>query len=76
MSENFETLQQIFRDVLDDDGLSITETFSTADCPDWDSVATIQIVLAVEAEFGVKFTTNEVANLKSVADILKKIDNL
>ncbi len=66
-------LQEIFRDVIDDESLELTESYSTQDNDDWDSVAMVQILLAVEAEFGVKFTTDEVANIKSVADILKKL---
>lgn len=66
-------LQEIFRDVIDDESLVLTESYSTQDNDDWDSVAMVQILLAVEAEFGVKFSTDEVANIKSVNDILKKI---
>ena len=66
-------LQEIFRDVIDNDSLVLTESYSTQNNDDWDSVAMVQILLAVEAEFGVKFTTDEVANIKSVADILKKL---
>ena len=66
-------LQEIFRDVIDDESLVLTESYSTHDNDDWDSVAMVQILLAVEAEFGVKFSTDEVANIKSVNDILKKI---
>ena len=71
--ENLQKLQEIFRDVIDDESLELTESYSTQDNDDWDSVAMVQILLAVEAEFGVKFTTDEVANIKSVADILKKL---
>ena len=71
--ENLQKLQEIFRDIIDDESLVLTESFSTQDHDDWDSVAMVQILLAVEAEFGVKFTTDEVANIKSVNDILKKI---
>lgn len=67
-------LQQIFRDILDDETLVLTPELSTATCKDWDSVAMVQIILAVEAAFRVHFTTQEVANIKSVADILKKIN--
>ena len=71
--ENLQKLQEIFRDIIDDESLELTELYSTQDNDDWDSVAMVQILLAVEAEFGVKFTTDEVANIKSVADILKKL---
>ena len=73
MEEKLSKVQEIFRNVLENENLQIMPEFSAANCGDWDSVATVQIVLAVEAQFGVRFTTDEVANLKSVADILKKI---
>ncbi|MBQ6534464.1 MAG: acyl carrier protein [Opitutales bacterium] len=73
MDEKLEKIQAIFRDVLDDESLSITESFSQKDCEDWDSVAMVQIILALEAQFGIKFTTAEVAGIHAVSDILKKL---
>jgi acyl carrier protein len=69
MSDSYR-LQEIFRDILDDPTLILSEDMSTANCPDWDSVATVQIVLAAEAEFGVRFATDDVASIRSVKDIL------
>lgn len=63
-------LQRIFREVLDEPSLRLTEDYSTADHPEWDSVAMVQIVLAVEQEFGVELEMAQVAEIKSVADIL------
>lgn len=73
MEENILKLQEIFRDVIDDETLVLTQNYSTTDNEDWDSVAMVQILLAVEMQFSVKFTTDEVANIKSVSDILKKL---
>lgn len=42
--------------------------------PAWDSLATVYIVLAAEAEFGMRFTTDEVAAIRSVADILGMLE--
>ncbi len=64
-------LQGVFRDILEDPTLQVTEELSTANCPAWDSVATVQIILATEDEFGVRFTTDEVAHVKSAGDILR-----
>ncbi len=69
-----EQLQEIFRDVLDNALLVLTPELAPANCGDWDSVAMVQIVLAVESAFGVRFSTDEVADIKSAADIFKKID--
>ena len=67
---NIYRLQTIFRDIFDNLTLQITEETAPANLAEWDSVATVQIVLATEAEFGVRFTTDEVADIRSVADIL------
>ena len=73
MNTKLEKLQEIFRDVLDDDSIILTPNYSIAENSDWDSVAMVQILLAVESKFAIKFTTDEVANVKTVADILKKL---
>ena len=65
----FYRLQSIFRDIFDDPTLRLSEEMAVGNFPDWDSVAMVQIVLATEAEFDVRFTTDEVATIRSVADI-------
>jgi len=67
-------LQRIFRDAFDDPTLVVTREFSMSSYPDWDSVATVGIVLATEEEFGIRFTTDEVASTHSVADLLKIVE--
>lgn len=70
-SANLIRLQRIFREILDNPSLRLEETYSTAGNPEWDSVAMVQIVLAVESEFGVQLQMEQVAGIKSVGDILK-----
>ena len=67
-------LQTIFREVFDDPTLQISPELSMANYPDWNSVMMVQVVLATESRFGLRFTTNEVAAIKSVADILRLIE--
>lgn len=67
---NIYRLQMIFRDVFDNPNLQITEATSPVNFAEWDSLAMVQIVLATEAEFGVRLTTDEVSDISSVADIL------
>ena len=69
-SEKLAKLQEIFRDVLDQPHLCISEVFSTVDCADWDSVATVQIVLATEAAFAVRVPLETVAGLRQVSQLL------
>ncbi len=66
-------MQPIFQDVFDDDELSVTEETSAADAEDWDSLAQIRIVMAVEKLFAVKFTFDELQTLKNVGDMIDLI---
>jgi acyl carrier protein len=70
----FYRLQSIFRDVFNDPSLRIASNLSVGTYEEWDSVATVHIVLATEAEFGVRFTTDEVATIRSVADIERLLE--
>jgi acyl carrier protein len=68
--EKLQQLQEIFREVLDQPELCLTEDFSIADCAVWDSVATVQIALAVEAEFDIRVPMETVAKLGRVGELL------
>jgi len=69
-------LQTIFQDVLDDPSIQLTSEFSPAAHGDWDSVATVRLVLSIENEFNIRFTTDQVASIKSVKDILAVVEPL
>ena len=73
MNDQLERLNRIFREILDEPGLEISSEFSMADHPGWDSVATVQIVLAAEQEFSCRLPTEAVAGLKNVGDLLKHL---
>ena len=64
--EVFERLNKVFRDVFDDDDITVTETTTSADIDDWDSLEHINLVAAVEQEFGIKFTMGQVVTMKNV----------
>jgi len=52
-------LNSIFRDILGYSELNVTETTSSLDIPEWDSVAQVKLVLAIEEEFGVKIPDSD-----------------
>jgi len=68
-------MQTIFRDVLDEPSMQLAPDMSIEDTPDWDSVAMIQIVLAVEAEFDIRLTGEQVEGIRTVADIVALAQN-
>jgi acyl carrier protein len=63
MNELHSDLQEVFRRVFDDDGLVITELTSATDVDGWDSMAHINLIIAIERRFGVKFAASEIAAL-------------
>lgn len=69
-----ERLQEIFRDVFDDEELEIREDMSAKDIEDWDSLAQINLIIAIEKEFGVKFNLEEVSKLKNIGEMLELIN--
>ena len=66
----FERLNKVFRDVFDDDDITVTETTTSADIDDWDSLEHINLVAAVEQEFGMKFTMGQVVTMKNVGEMV------
>ncbi len=66
-------LTPIFRDVFNDDALVVTEGMTAAEVPTWDSLSNINMIIAVEKAFGVKFSIKDVRNLKNVGELLDLI---
>ncbi|MGZ5127584.1 MAG: acyl carrier protein [Burkholderiales bacterium] len=62
-------LQSIFRDVFDDAAIVITRATHSGDIPDWDSLAQINLVVAIEKEFGITMSLQDLATLTNVGDM-------
>lgn len=73
MEEIYERLNNVFRDVFDDDSIEVGETTTANDIEDWDSLNHITLIDAVESEFGVRFTMGEVSGMKNVGEMAKII---
>jgi len=67
-------IRQVFRDVLDDDDLSLTRATTAADVPGWDSLAHVRLILAVQKEFKVKFSAAQVTKLKNVGELVDLVN--
>lgn len=67
-------LKTIFEDVFERPDLEI-ENLTRSNCPEWDSLAHVKLMIAIEEEFNSKFTIEQVSNIKSVEE-LRTILNL
>ncbi len=68
--EIYERLNNVFRDIFDDDSIEVNENTTSNDIEDWDSLEHINLVVAVEQEFGIKFNMNEVTTMKNVGEMV------
>ena len=73
-SEIFVTLNEIFRDVFDDDSIIVDETTTAADIDDWDSLTHINLLASVEDEFGIRFQMKDVVSMKNVGEMADLIE--
>lgn len=67
--EVFERLNEVFRDVFDDETIAVGETTTANDIEDWDSLEHINLMAAVESEFGIKFSMGQVVTMKNVGEM-------
>jgi len=72
-SEIYQALTTIFRDVFLRDDLALTPELSAKDVEDWDSFKQIEIIIAVEEHFSLKFRTREMDSLNNVGDLVRLI---
>ena len=58
-------VQEVFRGVFGDDRIELTDVTVADDIEGWDSLAHLNLIVALEKRFGVKFATAEISRLKS-----------
>ena len=66
-----ERVNDVFRDVFDDESLSVRQETSAADVEGWDSLMHVRLIIAIEKAFRVRFSSSEVASLKDVGDLIE-----
>ena len=71
MKDIIEKIQDVFREVLDDETLEIREETVPGDIDDWDSLSHVILIVALEKEFQVKFKITELQALGDVGDMAR-----
>ena len=62
-------LNKVFRDVFDDDSITVNPKTTANDIEDWDSLEHITLISAVEKEFKMKFKMGEISSMKNVGEM-------
>ena len=72
----FEELTEIFRDIFDDEEIELTDETTADDIEDWDSLEQINLLVAIEKKFSVKFQLSDVNGLANVGDMVSLVQKL
>jgi acyl carrier protein len=71
--EIFYKVQEVFRDIFDDPDLVINDSTNSNDIDEWDSLNHINLIVAIEKQFKIKFSFAELAGLKNVGAMVDLI---
>ncbi|MBQ8886690.1 MAG: acyl carrier protein [Candidatus Gastranaerophilales bacterium] len=74
-SEILNVIQDILRDVLEDDEIVVSEELCAKDVHGWDSLTHVNIIEVIEKKFNVKFTIGEIVVLNNIAGLIDLIQS-
>jgi acyl carrier protein len=68
-----EKLTNVFREVFDDDSLTLSDDMTSDDVDAWDSMSHVNLILAIEIAFDIEFTQSEIQNFANAGDLKRSI---
>jgi len=71
--EILKKVNDIFIDILDNEDLVLTYATTANDVDDWDSLNNIQLMVAIEKQFKIRFTLQEVESWENVGEMIDSI---
>ena len=66
-------VQEIFKDILDEEEIELKDNTTANDVDNWDSLTHILLVVAIEKAFKIKFTSKEILSWKNVGEMIDSI---
>lgn len=68
-------LQEIFRTVLADDDLVLSDDLTADQVPSWDSVAHVSLMFTIESEFGLRFADEQLTGFRNVGELREYVES-
>jgi len=72
-TEILHRIEVIFKNVLDEESIALTETSTANDVEGWDSLTHIQLIVAIEKQFKIKFSSKEILSWKNVGEMVDAV---
>ena len=72
-NEILKKVNAIFIDILDDENIVLTYETTANDVEDWDSLNHIQLVVAIEKQFKIRFTSREIQSWNNVGEMVNSV---
>ena len=69
-----EKLANSFCRVFELDQIVLKDEMTAKDVPGWDSLSHINLIMDIEEEFGLRFTVDDIADLKDVGEMIQMLD--
>ena len=74
-SQVLREVNDIFIDIIDNEDIVLKDVSSAADVEGWDSLTHIQLVVAIEKHFKIRFTSKEIQSWKTVRELVENINS-
>lgn len=66
-------VRRVIVDVFGDEEVVLVPSTTAIDVDGWDSVSNMEVMVALEREFAIRFNTGEMAALKNMGDLVERI---
>lgn len=67
-------VNEVFKDIFDDDNIVVSDATTAGDVDDWDSLTHITLIATVEEAFNIKFEMAEIISFKNVGEMIDSIE--
>jgi acyl carrier protein len=72
-TEILKQVNEVFTDVLDNNIIILSDDTKAGDIEEWDSLNHIQLVVAIERKFGIRFTSRQIQGWTKVGEMIDAI---
>jgi len=74
-NEILEKVNSIFKEVLDNEEIKLNDMTTADDVEEWDSLTHVQLVVAIERHFKIRFTSKEIQSWNNVGEMIDCISS-